>query len=310
MVSERDLFGVNHDFMELIKEDTETLVSSYCNHYNYPRPHLVFHNDVMVCEKFKAYAGEENGTKIIGITITMALALRRYFLYALAHRSINEIGDKPPLVKDPKSLFGHANVHLSLNRNQYGMAEDLARISLMYIAAHELSHLKLGHVTYLKGSPSTSALDHRAMEVAADRCAADILTSYAIMLERDHAFNWQAALSLWLAAVGSTFRIEWGVDDWSEKLHGAKHPPAQYRGSVSAVQILLRFKELKNLSDRFVLETYTFMIKEIERFHEDVTGVIQHKLHGVQFLKLLRQQKTYTQSLLERHRTLFPDAEC
>ncbi len=301
----------------MVKEQINYLINEFCGFYKFQRPILVFHNDAFVRPKYAAHATEKNGISIIGITATVALVLRRYFMVALAHRSEDSKESKPPFVKDLKSLYSYPGVALPINREQSIRAEELARIGLTYVAAHELSHLKLGHVAYIptetyedSQEETKSSLDYLAMELQADRCAADILMSYALMLEKHFSIDLMKFLSVWLAGIGSTFRMEWDSKDWSQNLFDSKHPPAQYRGIAAATQLLLRFKEKRNSSDRQVVEIFEFMTNEVERFHKDVTGSEERKLQGEQFGEFLSKHEEYTSRLLEHHKRLFPEAKC
>ena len=264
-IEESYFTGENWDFLTLVKREIDYFIDKFCEFYKFQRPVLVFHNDALVGPKYEAHATENSGISVVSITATVALVLRRYFMFALSHRSKGLKESKPPFVKDLKSLYSYPNVALPINPNQRARAEELARIGLTYIAAHELSHLKLGHVTHISGETKPS-LDYLAMELQADRWAADTLMSYALMLEKHFSIDLMKFLSIWLAGIGSTFRMEWDSNDWSQNLFDSKHPPAQYRGIAAATQLLLRFKEKRNLSDRQVVEIFEFMTNEVETF--------------------------------------------
>lgn len=310
-IEESDFTKENWAFLKHVQEEIRYLVIEYCKFCSFQVPIIVFHNDSFSMPKYTAYSEEKNNGRIIGVTVTMALVLRKYFMFALSHRSKVSEELKPPTVENLKTLYSYQDIPLPLNKGQHGLAEDLARVALTYVVAHELAHLKLGHCNYVeKRKADTDSLDYLAMELMADRCAADILMSYALMIEKNFNEDLTRLLPIWLSAIGSAFRLNWTSDSWASNLYASKHPPSQYRGIAAITQLLLHFKEKKHWSVVKVGKIFEFMSDEIERFHEDVTGVQERRLHGVQFLEFLKKQEEYTSKLVTHHSKLFPDAQC
>ena len=313
-IREGDLREDDYAFLNLFKEQADILVSSYCKAHAFPQPKIIIHNDSLANLEYRAYSSVDKDIPIIGITVTTVLVIRHYFMCALAHKSKES---RPPLVKNLLSLNSYPNVSsLSLNQNQFGFAEHLARIGLIYIVAHELSHLKLGHASYADPkifkdlSEQTKFKYRQAMELYADICAVGILMRYLLMLEKDNSMDLMQFLHSGLASIGSTFRINWASKNWSQNLYDSTHPPAQYRSLVTANQLLFRFQKERNLSVNKVNQIFKFMTNEIQCFYEDVTGDKERKFHGEEFFNFLNKQEKYTSQLLKHHKVLFPEAVC